>query len=459
MWWLLVGALACLILSGLAFTIVVLVKKGQSDDSEPEDENESPEEGVASQPKNTKENSEVDPDQDNVIKNRNRLIRGFVGMLCAAGTVFGPAIAAILIYGILSYWILLATGYDLMSWKFLVCIIFSTFAPGAHLLTLIGHHFYITVPVYQGAVTDNVFKRGPKKATIYGPGVHWKYPWERMHGDRHISLQDRTHEFKQDIPAKGALIAYKGNFQWKPQLARLDVFYGRGESTINLALTGKVEAFISSLVSQLTVIEAPKAMRVLSFITRKTFEVGSEKNRNPNLLSESERELYERLMEKASTDPNILKRAAQVNKELHSLENDYGITVLDITIYDIILPKAVQRTLNAVREMADLVRIAMIRRGWDPEKEEHQKLFEALPAAERDTELSAAERVSGQGTTQRQDLNLTGNGLAGVVGMLMSSGVIKTDPDPADAKTGQQQQQQKKGGGGGGGRGKGGGRK
>lgn len=155
-------------------------------------------------------------------------------------------------------------------------VIFLGFGPGILFgiglflvaISLCVRCFLVSVPEVTGLVTINVFTGD---LYSYGPGLHFRYPWEQVKEDNYINIRVVKPPQKEDsYPSKdGPAIPVKWEFQYRPIARHLDRYIAVGQSTITEGLVDIGSSFLSKEIAK---IEALKAKSKQENLERKLQE-------------------------------------------------------------------------------------------------------------------------------------------------------------------------------------------
>ncbi|MEK7568321.1 MAG: hypothetical protein AAB498_01680 [Patescibacteria group bacterium] len=103
--------------------------------------------------------------------------------------------------------------------------------------------FMVSVPEVTGLATINLFNGGLRP---YGPGLHFKYPWEQAKDGNYITFRLVKKELSETYPAKdGPELQVKWFFQYRPKLGLLGRYIAVSEEVIDSGLTDVGSSFLS----------------------------------------------------------------------------------------------------------------------------------------------------------------------------------------------------------------------
>lgn len=106
--------------------------------------------------------------------------------------------------------------------------------------------FITSVPEITGLVVINIFT-GLLKA--FGPGWHFKYPWEKVKEENFFSLDPRTEKIEETYAAIDDILSFKGLYQYVPDPRNLDKFIVyRDENAIKHGLKTEISGIISDAI-------------------------------------------------------------------------------------------------------------------------------------------------------------------------------------------------------------------
>ncbi|MFZ2356958.1 MAG: SPFH domain-containing protein, partial [Candidatus Omnitrophota bacterium] len=104
--------------------------------------------------------------------------------------------------------------------------------------------FIVSVPEVTGLATINLLKGGELRP--YGPGLHFKYPWEQVEEGNYINFRLVEKSLSETYPAKdGPVLKVKWFFQYRPQLDLLGRYIAVSEDVISTGLTDVGSKFLS----------------------------------------------------------------------------------------------------------------------------------------------------------------------------------------------------------------------
>lgn len=108
--------------------------------------------------------------------------------------------------------------------------------------------FLASVPEVTGLLTVNVFTGA---LVPYGPGLHYRYPWEQVKEGNFINLRIITEEMVETYPSKdGPLMHVKWSFQYRPHLSRLATYIAVGDDTIKNGVKDVGSSVLSANIAE-----------------------------------------------------------------------------------------------------------------------------------------------------------------------------------------------------------------
>ena len=112
------------------------------------------------------------------------------------------------------------------------------------LVTSTLRFFMVSVPEVSGLVTVNLLGCG--RLQPYGPGLHFRYPWEQVKDGNYINFRLIKKEIDETYPAKdGPELKIKWFFQYRPRLILLGRHIAVSEEVIDSGLTDVGSSFLS----------------------------------------------------------------------------------------------------------------------------------------------------------------------------------------------------------------------
>jgi regulator of protease activity HflC (stomatin/prohibitin superfamily) len=323
---------------------------------------------------------------------RNRLSRAIVGMT-GIGLAYGlPTSAGILLGGLLG---LEHFGGLLGSYG------------GLWLFYNVFPRLTVNVPRLQGIVTSNTFKNG--RLVPYGPGLHFRLPWEDVEANDWVSLQDMTNTENVGIQSKGAKLNISFQFRWRPDVSRLDIYFTHGITTINNALSGLFKEFLSSQLALYEATDVLRGMRVLSMYAKMVFRLADKIDENS--LSADELKFRD-IIEQNLPDP---ARRAVAAEALLSRQEAFGIEMLDFEIIKVDFTLDVQKAKDAVEEARAIANGAMVILGINPDDADAQKRYHDWPdKTEKDKAILRAGIFAKQGGMTDENITVSGDAGAAI---------------------------------------------
>ncbi len=176
----------------------------------------------------------------------------------------------------LSFWILAAIIAILVAsallgkYGFAVGIALGIFSFG-----LTAKYFLISVPEVTGLLTINLFGGN---LSPYGPGLHFRYPWEIVKEKNYFSLEAVTvkrEELATFVSQDGVPLLVDWTFQYRPDEIKLDTFikFNRGE--IEKGFADILSGNISAAIAKKDAIEARADIQTIRDELQNQFEVGA----------------------------------------------------------------------------------------------------------------------------------------------------------------------------------------
>lgn len=218
---------------------------------------------------------------------------------------------------------------------------------------------YIVVQVSQ-AQALTAMDMIKKVAVVYGPGWHFRYPWEEITERDNISLEERT-VVKKDltIAAKDDQLKVKISFQWRPDIRILVNFRNLAESTIQEGIFEATERLISSIFALLTADEARVNQSSISQIALIGFKRPHSEKEGKEIVSLAEKAISslrgqskERTIEMQDQIRDILTPFRELS---HDLEGSYGIVVTQVNVSDVDFSESVQKARATRAEHEELL--------------------------------------------------------------------------------------------------------
>lgn len=105
----------------------------------------------------------------------------------------------------------------------------------------------VSVPEVTGLLTVNVFTG---RLTPYGPGLHFKLPWEQIKEGLYINLRVITEDMEESYPSQdGPVMLVKWSFQYRPYLQFLERYIGADDNTIKKGLKDVGSSILSANIA------------------------------------------------------------------------------------------------------------------------------------------------------------------------------------------------------------------
>ncbi len=133
-------------------------------------------------------------------------------------------------------------------------------------------YFLISVPEVTGLLTINLFGG---KLFPYGPGLHFKYPWEIVKEKNYFSLEAVTvkrEEFATFVSRDGVPLLVDWTFQYRPDEEKLDTFIGFNRGEIEKGFADLLSGNISAAIAEQDAIPARANIQVIRDELQKPFE-------------------------------------------------------------------------------------------------------------------------------------------------------------------------------------------
>lgn len=249
------------------------------------------------------------------------------------------------------------------------------FAVAGQILAIVAPKYLIVYNNYTWAlVADNPFTGKP---VVYGPGLHWAYPWEKVAIQRNdnVSLEVRTHT-RDDltIDSREGTLKVKASVQWRPDLSNLHIFVLLDEDTVNEGIFDPLERFISTVIGQMGVQEAR--------------EHQSDISRLAYLAFKGENRAFEEIDEKDPFKQTLQNQLSKFLKTVRNYEKRFGFELLQANIFDIDYPEEIRKARGAEAEQTSILRIAQAQAGVNEDE------WGRLPEEVRQRYLSNARVIS-----------------------------------------------------------------
>lgn len=177
-------------------------------------------------------------------------------------------------------------------------------------VALLGKTIFV-VPQLQALTSLNGWTG---EMVAYGPGWHFRYPWEKAHMEDNISLKEITETFSESFPTQDARIDGEFSFGYRPRLDKILLFQAVGPSTVR-------EGFQAFIKSQMATHAGTRG---------KSDIIGREQEIN-----------------------NLLQDIFEIpTKSGKTLEEEYGIDAKFVKVNRFQLSPEVQKALDAKAEQA-----------------------------------------------------------------------------------------------------------
>lgn len=189
--------------------------------------------------------------------------------------------------------------------------------------------FMVSVPEVTGLVTVDLITGGMH---TYGPGLHFRQPWEQVKDGNYINLRTMKTDDKQEtFPCKdGPVVIVKWSLQYRSSVEQLREYIAVDEETINKGLNEVAS----------------------SFLALKIRNMGAEEIRK----NENKKVLEENLLSHFQTSATVpVKRTDGTDTPL---EKFYGISILLVTIADVDFEASYQEARSTDQIMKALKKTA-----------------------------------------------------------------------------------------------------
>jgi hypothetical protein len=219
---------------------------------------------------------------------------------------------------------------------------------------------------------QTLFTSDPNKAqlvyTTYGPGHHFKYPWEKVHLDAIENLDTTSLDYTYGSKEKGkknsvrtyrstVFVAWEATM--RPYIVNAVQYFQNGPGTVKSTLSRNFQACNASLFSHLSDMDCSRNLSVLSEMVMWCFRppqepYQKEKPVTPELTNTEESQLNS-LIGKLTIDlsdeeyrPKVTEEQIRglIKKTLQNLRHSFYSTFLDLGVivesyqlYDLDLPK------------------------------------------------------------------------------------------------------------------------
>lgn len=230
------------------------------------------------------------------------------------------------------------------------------------------------------------------ETVVYGPGWHFRFPWETITAGDNISLEERTEiRDKLTIATKNDELKAKLSFQWRPEIEKLMIFRRLDDSTVNKGLFEAAERLTSSIFALLTAEQARANQSAISAIILRGFK----KYEDGEKAKEAVKALkYEGVTE--DVREHIEQMLLAFRQESEGLEESYGITVTQVNLSDVDFSEQVQKARSARSEHDSLLALYYEIAG---DKEEYDKM------SQEDKRKVRAEARAIMGKAREQQIN------------------------------------------------------
>lgn len=143
-------------------------------------------------------------------------------------------------------------------------------------------HFMVSVPEVTGLLTLDIVTG---KLKPYGPGLHFRWPWEQLKDGLFINLRIVTEPMEETYPSKdGPAMLVKWSFQYRPSTTRiydskgmspLERYISSDDNTIKAGLKDVGSSILSADIAKLSAEESKEKQKELEDRLEKEFETKS----------------------------------------------------------------------------------------------------------------------------------------------------------------------------------------
>jgi regulator of protease activity HflC (stomatin/prohibitin superfamily) len=211
--------------------------------------------------------------------------------------------------------------------------------------------FMVSVPEVAGLVTINLLSG---RLYPYGPGLHFRYPWEQIKEGNYINFRLVKKEIDETYPAKdGPELKVKWFFQYRPQLNLLGRYIAVSEEVIDSGLTDVGSSFLSQEIG-----------------ARRTSAESCKRDQNE--IEQALRRYFEEesIIELFQEGVNLGIPCEPPEGEAPTLEWLYGINLVRVGIHDMDYEEKYQKARSSKAISKKLTEIAnKLKRGNISEKD------------------------------------------------------------------------------------------
>lgn len=205
--------------------------------------------------------------------------------------------------------------------------------------------FLANVKAHQGAVYQNRFTG---KLLVYGPGLHFKFPWEFR--DKAFNLTDVSSEFKAiPIPTVTDEVTVDVSWQWRPSLPNLATFRMMEELVQKGGFFEPVQRFLATAFSAMAPEEVLAKRTVLNDLIM--------------LAVAGNVDAAAQMIKDQGLKPSLLDDLKSVRTTAGNLPESYGIQVTQVNITSINFSEAVMKARAAVAAQLPLLEVAYMLAG------------------------------------------------------------------------------------------------
>ncbi len=132
-------------------------------------------------------------------------------------------------------------------------------------------YFMVSVAEITGLATINLLANG--KIRSYGPGLHFKYPWEQEKEGNHINFRLVKVFRSETYPAKdGPAMVVKWFFQYRPRLDLLGRYIAVSQDVIETGLTDVGSSFLSRTIAGIAAEDCKTGQKGIETDLKKSFD-------------------------------------------------------------------------------------------------------------------------------------------------------------------------------------------
>lgn len=146
--------------------------------------------------------------------------------------------------------IILNAGFLISYWivgELLLSHFWFGMAGGMFTISALIPKFLVSVPEITGLITVNALTG---RLSVYGTGLHLRYPWEQVSLGNYINLRQTTESIEETYPSQDALMSVRWVLQYTPTLEGLPRYISADDNSIKEGLRSMGSSVIAEKIGR-----------------------------------------------------------------------------------------------------------------------------------------------------------------------------------------------------------------